>query len=96
VPTSTILLFFTGRMPFLPPNQQCQSTEGKKQPVKVFRPQDSKCESDSQRFNCQCLISALEMHTSHTWPVDCTGGEDLQHCSARKPASSHLGWTQGY
>ena len=22
------LLFFTGRMPFLPPNQQCQSTEG--------------------------------------------------------------------
>jgi len=21
-------LFFTGRMPFLPPNQQCQSTEG--------------------------------------------------------------------
>jgi len=24
------LTFFTGRMPFLPPNQQCQSTEGKK------------------------------------------------------------------
>jgi len=23
-------IFFTGRMPFLPPNQQCQSTEGKK------------------------------------------------------------------
>ena len=22
------LMFFTGRMPFLPPNQQCQSTEG--------------------------------------------------------------------
>jgi len=21
-------VFFTGRMPFLPPNQQCQSTEG--------------------------------------------------------------------
>jgi len=30
--TSTSLLsFFTGRMPFLPPNQQCQSTEGKSQ-----------------------------------------------------------------
>jgi len=28
VPTSTIPLFFTGRMPFLLPNQQCQSTEG--------------------------------------------------------------------
>jgi len=28
--TLTILpYFFTGRMPFLPPNQQCQSTEGK-------------------------------------------------------------------
>jgi len=24
------LVFFTGRMPFLSPNQQCQSTEGKK------------------------------------------------------------------
>jgi len=23
------LSFFTGEMPFLPPNQQCQSTEGK-------------------------------------------------------------------
>jgi len=29
VPTSTIPYFFTGRVPFLPPNQQCQSTEGK-------------------------------------------------------------------
>ena len=25
----TTLMVFTGRMPFLPPNQQCQSTEGK-------------------------------------------------------------------
>jgi len=29
VPTSTILPFFTGQMPFLPPNQWCQSTESK-------------------------------------------------------------------
>jgi len=28
--TSTSLLFFTGWMPFLPPNQQRQSTEGMK------------------------------------------------------------------
>jgi len=28
VPTSTIPHFFTDRMPFLPPNQQSQSTEG--------------------------------------------------------------------
>jgi len=26
-------LVFTGRMPFLPPNQQCQSTEGTRQLV---------------------------------------------------------------
>jgi len=26
--TSILPLIFTGRMPFLPPNQQCQSTEG--------------------------------------------------------------------
>jgi len=30
---STPLLSFTGRMPFLPPNQQCQSTEG---PAKAY------------------------------------------------------------
>jgi len=29
-------IFFTGRMPFLPPNQQCQSTEGKKFTGAVF------------------------------------------------------------
>jgi len=28
------LPFFTGRMPFLPPNQQCQSTEGKRREVR--------------------------------------------------------------
>jgi len=28
--STPLLSFFTGRMPFLPPNQQCQSTEGKK------------------------------------------------------------------
>jgi len=27
--------FFTGRMPFLPPNQQCQSTEGSAVPYNV-------------------------------------------------------------
>jgi len=29
------LPIFAGRMPFLPPNQQCQSTEGKTGPVVV-------------------------------------------------------------
>jgi len=38
VPTSTITPFFTGQMPFLPPSQQHQSTEGKKaiKPVNTF------------------------------------------------------------
>jgi len=27
--STSLLKIFTGRMPFLPPNQQCQSTEGK-------------------------------------------------------------------
>jgi len=26
--STSLLKFFTGRMPFLPPNQQCQGTEG--------------------------------------------------------------------
>jgi len=26
--STSLFKFFTGRMPFLPPNQQCQSTEG--------------------------------------------------------------------
>ena len=31
-PTNQHPVFFTGRMPFLSPNQQCQSTEGKSSP----------------------------------------------------------------
>jgi len=30
------LSFFTGRMPFLPPNQQCQSTEGDLSSLKIL------------------------------------------------------------
>jgi len=30
------LSFFTGRMPFLPPNQQCQSTESKALKAKIW------------------------------------------------------------
>ena len=30
--STPLLSFFTGRMPFLPPNQQCQSTEGNQLP----------------------------------------------------------------
>jgi len=27
--STSLLKFFTGQMPFLPPNQECQTTEGK-------------------------------------------------------------------
>jgi len=39
--------FFTGRMPFLPPNQQCQSTEGK----------NHSTERDDDNDPCQTLPS---------------------------------------
>jgi len=32
---TSLLSFFTGRMPFLPPNQQCQSIEGNKSVTKI-------------------------------------------------------------
>jgi len=33
--STSLLSFFTGRMPFLPPNQQCQSIEGNKSVTKI-------------------------------------------------------------
>jgi len=36
--STSLLKFFTDRMPFLPPNQQCQSTEGKHEAVLVIFP----------------------------------------------------------
>jgi len=33
--STSLLKFFTGRTPFLPPNQQCQSTEGNQLKIKV-------------------------------------------------------------
>jgi len=35
--STSLLSFFTGRMPFLPPNQQCQSTEGNRDRESVQR-----------------------------------------------------------
>jgi len=37
------LSFFTGRMPFLPPNQQCQSTEGTADSATLMRRVSLKC-----------------------------------------------------
>ena len=45
--TSTIPHFFTGRMPFLPPNQQCQSTEGQRQLLHSVREKSEMLEFSS-------------------------------------------------
>jgi len=50
------LSFFTGRMPFLPPNQQCESTEG-------F---DAVGWSTAMRQLALQLITALHTHTRLT------------------------------
>jgi len=41
------LTFFTGRMPFLPPNQQCQSTEG------ILLITFTKFETQNKTLSCQ-------------------------------------------
>jgi len=40
--SASLLKFFTGRMPFLPPKQQCQSTEGKSTEGKQNRNQQNR------------------------------------------------------
>jgi len=44
-------LFFTGQMPFLPPNQQCQSIEGTGTFIALMK---CYCRLDSQSQGCQC------------------------------------------
>jgi len=49
--STPLLSFFTGRMPFLPPNQQRQSTEG----TKLHRHNSRKVESYiSSAYSCFC------------------------------------------
>ena len=58
LPDNPPLSFFTGRMPFLPPNQQSQSTEGNSTTWK------------SQRFNCRTFQGLYEPHTTTLHPFD--------------------------
>ena len=48
------LSFFTGRMPFLPPNQQCQSTEG--------RQTDRQTDAQTEVWNKLCYICINRPH----------------------------------
>ena len=61
---STPLLFFTGRMPFLPPNQQRQSTEGKT--YKLLHMQI--CKHLQMVTNCDITLSPLQFKHSIKTP----------------------------
>jgi len=57
-------LFFTGRMPFLPPNQQCQSTEG----------QSNCCEFSCHLQHCKFEFVSLcfvccSLKLWNVWPI---------------------------
>jgi len=55
-PTTNQIQFFTGRMPFLLPNQQCQSTEGKiSHPMDLLTP------------NSPGGLPTLSLTTSNSW-----------------------------
>jgi len=52
------LKFFTGRMPFLPPNQQCQSTEAMQQSINISCPPDTL--QQTHRTLQQQLIAGID------------------------------------
>jgi len=49
------LSFFTGRMPFLPPNQQCQRPEGRIQ-QKIKHPLHTSQQETEKLDSCHCII----------------------------------------
>jgi len=55
------LCFFTGRMPFLPPNQQCRGTEGIKQNILIYKNHKSVCRRESWKHGGGC-----------SWEQSCT------------------------
>jgi len=55
---------FTGRMPFLPPNQQCQSTENKFQ--SKLRHKASCCSTDSNRPHRCCQLANTLAHDRYS------------------------------
>ena len=50
---------FTGRMPFLPPNQQCQSTEGKNFMMSISHYCQLKCERNNTSQTHLLLLSSV-------------------------------------
>jgi len=54
------LSFFTGRMPFLPPNQQCQSTEG----TKPNKQTNATNKTAKKTFSCKKELQLLNLIAS--------------------------------
>jgi len=63
------MMFFTGRMPFLPPNQQHQSTEGKKdiQTTKICHlSPDSYPQQNKSKKNEGEWLSEVQLANGHS------------------------------
>jgi len=63
--STSLLKFFTGRMPFLPPNQQCQSTEGKSTEGKII-------EEDIKATNINPFRMHNYVHRLRHLPSNCS------------------------
>jgi len=88
---STPPLIFTGRIPFLPPNQQHQSTEGLQSvPVMIMRSCSS---TDSKRAHCCCHLpnncgSHQMFPVLYKWPSICY--VTLKNCYNKKAKIDHI------
>jgi len=65
------LRFFTGRMPFLPPNQQRQSTEGTTQPTR------EKKQTESDKRKLKGAAAAAAAHTDR----QVNGNDEMSICT---------------
>jgi len=66
--STTPLSFFTSRMPFLPTNQQCQSTEGKCMLINLYEMQKAISRCCCQSLLCtgnRTMITALKGNTTY-------------------------------
>ena len=79
------LSFFTGRMPFLPPNQQHQSTEGKKLSIAINCSCNYPCESEGLYFYRRWFVCPFSYLTLLV-------GRQEGHPACKKLSSGVLAW----
>ena len=70
--STSLLKFFTGRMPFLPPNQQCQSTEGTKAQFYIVQ-----CQQYAHRGQSLRSVTALLSWGSSFMCETCTDSRQV-------------------